>query len=245
MINNITRRAFSSALIATPSIAFAGSYPLNKIGGRNLQISPTLINLGPEDTSAICSVWNNGTVPTTSQIRLMRWTQRNGKNILTPTDEVAASPPTMTVNPGDRQVVRIVNLSAKPRRNETAFRLLLNELPSSKALSGSGVQVLIAFSVPVFLGGTASAPPRLSANIVHIGKQTFLRVHNHGSIHARIVNLDLKAGNRIVFRKMGLDGYVLPETYFDIQIPNSAAQADMATMYIQTTSSPINLRIGA
>lgn len=227
----LTRRAFATSLTATPAVAIAG---------RDLQISPTTLNIGPANTSAVCSVWNNGTVPTSAQVRMFEWTQKNGQDALNPTDEVAASPPTMTVAPHDRQIVRIVNLSARAGTKERAFRLMLNELPSSRALSGSGVQVLIAFSVPVFMPGVSAAPPRLSASIARnaIGRSV-LRIHNHGDIHARLVNLVMGR-----FTHEGLVGYVLPGTYFDVDIPEFATSATTASVNIQTSARPVTMRIG-
>jgi len=188
--------------------------------GHNVEISPTTLDLSGLGSTTTCTVLNNGTVPTSSQIRLRSWYQAYGQDVLSATTSVVASPPFISLAPGARQIVRIANLATSPASSETCYRLLLNELPSAGNLTNSGVTVLIAFSLPVFVAGTDARPPQLTASFaVGPDGRPALRIVNAGDVHARLSDVSYTLQNRRVFMMPGLVGYVLPHSTRDIMLP--------------------------
>jgi fimbrial chaperone protein len=204
----------AGGLVAFP---FAARADESRIQGRDVEISPTTLALrGPGDTT-ICTVLNNGTAQTRSQIRLKAWHQVAGQDVLVDTDDIVASPPFMTVDPGQQQLVRIANLGATPGETEQAYRLLLDELPAPGALTGVGIQVLLEFSVPLFVFGEDASPARLTASFAESSGGIVIRFTNDGDVHARLSNVSYttSAGATPV-RIPGLAGYVLPRATKDL-----------------------------
>jgi fimbrial chaperone protein len=171
---------------------------VSQLLGQNVEISPTTLTLSGPGSTTICTVYNNGGAQTSSQIRLREWYQSYGQDVLIPTEDVVASPPFMTLEPGARQIVRVANLSAQPGASELCYRLLLNELPSPGSLTDTGVTVLIAFSLPVFVTGTDAQPPQLTASF---GESTdgkpVLRILNSGDVHARLADVSYARPRRL------------------------------------------------
>lgn len=226
-----------------PRAGFADS-PRNL--AQNVEISPTTLDLGGPGSTTICTVFNNGGAVTSSQIRLRQWSQAAGQDVLSETSDVVASPPFMTLAPGARQIVRVANLSAQPGASETCYRLLLNQLPSAGSLTNTGITVLIAFSLPVFVAGADALPPRLSASFA-LGEdgKPVLRLVNDGDIHARLANVSYAVSNRPIFNLTGLVGYVLPHAMRDVrlpvdQIPPPGGQLTGLTQ-LQTVATAIDL----
>ena len=214
--------------------------------GHNVEISPTTLNLSGPGSTTTCAVFNNGGVQTSSQIRLRQWYQSEGQDILIETSDVVASPPFMTLDPGMRQLVRIANLTAQPGAAETCYRLLLNELPSIGSLDGSGITVLMAFSLPVFVAGADAQPPQLSASFTqNTQDRPILRLSNTGDIHARLADVSYVLSGRQIFQLPGLAGYVLPHSTRDLLLPVSQVPPPggqlLGQTQLQTSPTPIDL----
>jgi fimbrial chaperone protein len=212
----------------------------------NVEISPTTLGLGGPGSTTTCTVLNNGNALTSSQIRLRQWYQSYGQDVLAETSDVVASPPFMSLQPGDSQVVRVANLSAQPSGAEMCYRLLLNELPSVGSLNNNGVTVLIAFSLPVFVAGANAAPPQLSATFTTgTDGRPVLRLVNAGDVHARLADVSYDAGGKRVFTLPGLVAYVLPHSSRDVVLPLQAVPAPGGALsgqtQLQTVATQIDL----
>jgi len=72
---------------------------------------------------------NEGTTPINAQIRVFRWSLVNGQEKLEPTDDVVASPPSVTLTPKGQYIARIVRVSKQPVAGEESYRLLVDQLP--------------------------------------------------------------------------------------------------------------------
>ncbi|MCB8881561.1 molecular chaperone [Acidisoma cellulosilytica] len=203
----------TAGLLMETRLAFAQPGKL----GQDVQISPTMLALGQIGDTAICTIFNNGTAPTSSQIRIKSWRQEAGQDVLDDTTDIVASPPFMTVQPNQQQVVRVANLSATAGATELSYRLLLNELPSPGSLTGVGIQMLLAFSLPLFISGSDAAPPQLQAQFLRGSDAIILRLSNSGDVHIRLADLayHTKAGARVM-ELPGLSGYVLARSTRDL-----------------------------
>ncbi len=231
------------ALCTLPMVARA-NYP--GLQGQDVEISPTTLSLGSPGDTTICMVLNNGTESTSSQIRLKLWRQDQGQDVLEDTEDIVASPPFMTIDPGSQQVVRIANLGAVPGQYELAYRLLLNELPSQTALTGTQIQVLLAFSVPLFIAGEAAAPPNLTARFADSADGIALQIANSGDVHAKLSNLSYRSrSGSPVFAIPGLAGYVLAHSVKNIstRLKEKPAIGGILVSQTQLTSSPTPIEL--
>jgi fimbrial chaperone protein len=225
----------TAGMILPGGRAFAGAASSR---GSGLDISPILLALGPVGESTICTVDNPGDTAVMGQIRIKSWRQVGGQDVLEDTTAVAASPPIMTVDPGERQIVRLVNLAAAPGPTEQAFRLLLNELPNADTATGFAVRVLIGFSLPVFIPGAGSAPPALQAAFVATPAGIVLRLANHGDIHARLSDLKCRdRTGRPLLQVPELAGYVLCRSTRDFATGLRGIPAPGGTVTVQTQMS--------
>lgn len=207
-----------------------------------LNISPITPTLGAVGDATICTVNNFGGVAAAGQIRLKSWSQADGQDVLTDTADVGASPAFMTVDPGGRQVVRLVNLAAAPGATELSFRLLFNQVPMGAMFSGAGVHILMALSLPLFIPAAHGSPPELQAGFVQGPRSVLLRFTNNGDTHARLVDLVCRdAAGGQVFGVKGLAGYVLARSVRDIKtnLRSLPALGGSVTVQTQLSQTPI------
>lgn len=168
---------------------------------------------------------NAGEEPVTMQIRVYAWTQIDGKNAYRAQNEVIGTPPIFTIKSGEKQLVRLTR-GAPAERTETAYRIVVDEVPVSgaKGAAGTAVNFRMRYSLPLFVHGSAltgsknrpTAPkpqPILSWRIGTDGTGRFLEVVNAGEVHARLVDASFEHEGSRQKIDTGLLGYVLPGSF--------------------------------
>ena len=185
------------ALCLQCAVATAGS----------IQINPIRIELSAAQPSATLTLRNNdpaGSPPAILQVDSHRWTQADSQtDTLEPAAELKATPPLFTLPPGGEQIVRI-GLPGGVRTSavETSYRLIVQQVPQQAPSSSAGLQVLLRFSIPVFvLPADASASGHIEWSLEHDGSALSLSARNSGSRHLRLDGLELRQTR---------DGGVLP-----------------------------------
>lgn len=200
------------------------------------------------------AIWleNNGKSASRIQIRALRWTQANGTDELVAQDHIVVSPPAAEIQPGQRQLLRLIRTVAVPTGKEEAYRILIDEIPGPagagaaqdggagvQADGGAGLAFQLRYSVPLFVSGAgawtredarkhpdskAAGQPVLTYSVQNRQGQRRLVVRNSGPVHARLSQVDYTLAGRKVWTVPGLLGYVLPGAEMLFEIP-AAVQA--------------------
>lgn len=193
--------------------------PLASASG--LQVSP--IGLSLASTAQADALWltNTGSDPVHAQVRVFRWSQVDGKDVLEPSRDLVVSPPMVTIAPGDRQMVRVIRQIAAPTGTEASYRILVDELPID-AGDRPGLKFVLRYSVPVFLMPTDAPAVKaaLQAGWENSPEGPTLRVGNTGNGHAQIADVvwhGAQGEHTVLFA--GLLGYALPGSSMSWHLP--------------------------
>lgn len=123
---------------------------------------------------------NVSDVPTKLQVQTYLWTQVGGKDVLTRTNEIAATPGVVDLPAKSKRVVRIARIGSN-----RYFRIKISELPKAGSQQQTVVGFRLEYSVPyLFLPANAPAP-RLTARMAG----SSLELANPSTAPARITNL--------------------------------------------------------
>lgn len=136
----VTARSLLTAVFVAVAVpAFAAS----------LSVSPTsIIVKAPQNTGLLTLRAGAGEL-TLGQIRVMKMDMKNGKEVLSPTTDVAVSPPAMKLQPNQEITVRLVRKTKKPiRGGKDCYRVLVDQLPTKKP-GGGTVGFVIRQSIPL------------------------------------------------------------------------------------------------
>ncbi|MEH6413970.1 fimbrial biogenesis chaperone [Pseudomonas sp. CGJS7] len=199
-------RAASASLALSVVLALA---PAHAAG---LQVTPTSLTLQARQQAD--GLWLNNTGNTTlrAQVRVFRWVQENGAERFEPSQGLAISPPMIELAPGARQLIRVIRLGPPPAA-ETAYRLIVDELPPEQTPTDNGLQFVLRYSVPVFLApaGDPALRPQLRAQLSFEGDTPWFAIDNRGDQHAQLADLTFvdEQGARHPIAP-GLLGYALP-----------------------------------
>ena len=180
-----------------------------------LQVSPISLTLQAQQNAGGLTLSNTGDDVVNAQVRVYHWSQNDNRNQLIATRALLASPPMITLNPGEQQLIRVIRTSTQPKSTvEDSFRLSIDELPTQPTTKKNGLQFVLSYSLPVFVqSSNTAASPTLQWHLKQqVGVEgVLLQVSNNGAAHAQLAGLYLIDGNnqRIDINK-GLLGYVLP-----------------------------------
>ena len=190
------------ALLAPDSTSFAAS----------LVVSPiNLFVVAPSKAGAI-SISNQNKAPVRLQIRIFRWRQQNGEEVLEPTRDAIVNPPSIIIPPEQTYTIRVARLTPAPTAAEESYRVIIDELPSpvDPNTPGQGVRMLLRTSLPVFFAAKTAAP-KTSWRLWSEGGKLNLEAANSGTRHIKLVDLAIEGPQgRIKFNAAGTNAYVLP-----------------------------------
>lgn len=177
----------------------------------SLMIWPIDPAINPEDKASELWLENRGNATTIMQVRIFSWLQVGGQEQYQTQQQVVASPPMVRLEPGQKQLVRLIKQTPPEAGREMSYRVVLDEIPTPRTPgeNQAGLTFQMRYSVPLFVYGNGvtsdSAKPQLSWQQIDSGGRRWLELTNRGNGHARLSNVTI-GGRRI---GNGLFGYVL------------------------------------
>jgi len=198
-------------------VACAASAPAS---AGSLQVEPVLVDITAPGAASTVTLRNEGTTPIDAQIRVFRWSIVNGKEQLDPTDDVVASPPSVTLTPKGQYITRIVRTSKQPVVGEESYRLLVDQLPDLSQQRNGAVNLMVRYSIPVFFGAPNKKNPTVAWSVAANGDKVTLTARNSGERRLRISALSMRdaAGKSLSFGN-GLAGYALGQSAVSWTVP--------------------------
>jgi len=198
------------------------------ISAATIRLSPVNVEILSHQNASSISLFNQSNESSDLQIRVFEWTQKNGQDQLTPTDEIAISPPFLKLQPNDSYNLRVVRINPAPVSGEKTYRIIIDELPKpiDSRKTAQGVNVLLRSSLPVFVVNK-DAITKLNWKIDPNQEAPSLNISNIGNRHALLSNLTLvdKTENKNYPIKVNtVNGYILAEQARSYSINNFTYQ---------------------
>ena len=213
----------SSALSCLAALALCSGYA----AASGLQVAPVTLTLQHNQRAEGIWLSNSGDSPINAQVRVFHWSQSGYNDQLSSSQGLVISPPMLTIPSGGKQLIRVIR-TGTPVKEEDAYRLSINELPSAGKKKNS-LQFVLHYSVPVFIQppGVENTLAKLQWQIRRNEGRVFLEVNNQGNGHAQLseVSLITAAGSRKKITP-GLLGYVLPGSTMRWALPNGVSQGE-------------------
>ncbi|MGD9804995.1 MAG: molecular chaperone [Hyphomicrobiaceae bacterium] len=181
----------------------------NAAGATSLRVSPVLLDLQAPRQSATLRLRNDEKRDLNVQVRVFRWSQKNGADNYEPTTAIVVSPPATRLASGVDYTVRVVRTSKAPIVAEESYRVLIDEVPTSLVRRSGTVNLVMRHAIPVFFRTQRSPLPKVTWKIVRDGSNVKLVAQNVGGTRLRLSDLNLMQGNGKTYQKKGLLGYVL------------------------------------
>lgn len=201
-------------------------YSLSSLAA-SLQVAPISVAFSPQEKAKEIWLTNTSERPIRAQTRVLIWSQVAGQDQVNPTRDLVASPSITEIKAGEQQLIRIIRIAPQNTAVEQTYRLLIDELPSAgQADAQTGLQLLLQYSIPVFIQPTDSIAMRNGLTLLNQVNFQYqnqqLIVKNNAKSHIRISELTYinPNGERIPLIN-GLVGYALAGQSMRWEIPES------------------------
>ncbi|ARU93510.1 fimbrial biogenesis chaperone [Tatumella citrea] len=238
MLRSLRSKIFIIVSFLLPCFSYAAS----------LQVFPVNINFSPGENVKPIYVNNIGNDPISAQVRVYQWTQVNGNDVLTETQNLVISPPMTAIPAGKQQLLRVIMPSAPADSGEQSYKLVVDELPGTADKSGKhAVRFLLRYTLPVFIN-TPKTALNMSDFVFHLNTHVSperLTIENRGSQHLKLSNVILSSGQHQVTLNRGLLGYVLAHSTRSWSLPKGKYSGStlMFTINDDTTTKTVPIII--
>lgn len=178
-----------------------------------LQVSPVTVTLTAKETADGLTLSNVGDTTVHAQVRVYHWSQDQDGDRLDPSTGLVISPPMVVLEPGGKQLVRVIRTTPAPAEGqpEDAYRVVIDELPVARE-DREGIDFVLRYSLPVFIQPAGEKPaPKLSWSLNKVDGKIGISVANAGLKHAQIADVSIRwPDGRQTVLAPGLLGYALP-----------------------------------
>jgi fimbrial chaperone protein len=239
-------KRFVAALIKTIMCGMlATGLALSSAMAGEFTISPIRIFMSPTDRAVAVTITNESDEPLTMEVDLYNWSQtETGEEQLELSEDIFMSPPVMTLQPRERQVVRLARLSNAPPPEQLTYRLIAREiLPEpGEDFGGGQVQLALALSLPIFI------TPRDSMNDVVCALQNMtpepprILCENTGTAYAQLRELQVSSADGQELLKLEAAKYILPGAKASFNLPEGIALPAGANMLNVTMDDDVQLK---
>lgn len=179
-------------------------------------ISPLRVEFSPRNETQVVRITNEGAKTLSIQVDSLRWSQdQEGNDRFDPAGNVIAVPTVFSVEPGQRQIVRVGILDPAYSQVEQSYRLFFTELAPPATDAEPGVSMRLRISIPAFVAPADDPRPRLSLeSFTRDGDLARVTLKNTGNQHVQVRRLSLHAApsseGQIIESAGGV--YLLPGT---------------------------------
>ncbi|MHC5308361.1 fimbrial biogenesis chaperone [Bartonella sp. LJL80] len=176
-----------------------------------LRVSPVSIDAQAPVSSGTLRMTNSGDKPMMVQVRVFKWRQENGRDIYSRANDVAVSPPMMTLKPHADSVIRVVRTAKTPISSEESYRVVVDQLPDPKlrATSRKAVSFVVRHNLPAFFSPKGEKAANIIWSVAAQKGGYVVTAKNVGNRHIALAQVKLMAGQTVLGQVTGLAGYAL------------------------------------
>ncbi|AQS41896.1 MAG: Fimbrial chaperone [Candidatus Tokpelaia hoelldobleri] len=207
-----------------------------------LRVTPVRINVQAPSAGAAVSLTNTGKRPMSVQVRVFKWTQKDGEEFYTPAHGVAVSPPMLTLKPRSTSVMRILRTDRAAIKGEESYRLVIDQLPDSalRRHKGSAVSFVVRHNLPVFFTAVGQHMPQVTWQAVPVKGGYKVVATNTGSSHMGFASVRLLAGKTVVGQLDGLAGYALAGSKNSFFVPAHGGGRPTRITAVDMNNTPVD-----
>jgi fimbrial chaperone protein len=164
------------------------------VSAQQVSISPLRVTFKGDQQSEILTLRNVSNGPFTVQPKVMKWTQRDGKDVFEPTREVLVAPPIVEVPAGETQIIRLSLRRAPDAKDELSYRVFVQQVAAPQKNNSATLSFSWSLSLPIFVAPLSDvSTPNLEWVGQMNGKNLELAVTNPGVQHIQLKSIKVES----------------------------------------------------
>lgn len=170
----------------------------------DIAILPVGLSLTSGNAKGAITISNRGKENIVLQVETVSWTQTDGQDIYTPTQDLLVNPPLFTIQPGRSQVLRVGLRQPQTNKQEVAYRINLREVPAAtptitnQAADGNNqgnILVLLQVRLPVYIAPTSPVQQHQWQAQRNANGTIAIKLSNTGNTHTLVSEINLRAAD--------------------------------------------------
>jgi fimbrial chaperone protein len=209
---------------------------------QQVSISPLRVTFKGDQQSEILTLRNVSNAPFTVQPKVMKWSQRDGKDVFEPTREVLVAPPIVEVPAGETQVIRLSLRRAPDSKEELSYRVFVQQVAAPQRNNSSMLSFSWNLSLPIFVAplNDVSTPNLEWVGQIN-GKNLELAVTNPGVQHIQVKSI--KVESAVASTSSAQMIYVLGGQTDKLTVTAPAGTSDKVTIVANTDAGEIRREV--
>lgn len=227
-------------------LLFISVQPSEAAVGFNIQ--PLRLDMSARSRTSSLELTNLTDKDIPVQIKVLKWSQEDGKDVLVPTRDIFLAPPITNVKASGKQVIRFRLKKGADVETEKSYRVYVEQIPPSDPRLRAGMEFRIRFSVPLFISPIRYSEPQFTVTTRDTPDGIAVKLQNSGNIHLRVKGITvhkastdestIKSGQNITQAGNSItnNAYTLPGTSQEwlIKLPAGAPPAETLKLGIST-----------
>ena len=156
-----------------------------------ITISPVHLSMSVKKPIISLTVTNDSAKIMTFQTKTVIWSQVNGDNVYSDTNDLMITPPIVSIQANSSQVFRLALFTNSPHLVELSYRVILEDITAELASEENGLSFKFNHSLPFMYAPITPLDSvlwtRCESNVM--GKSC-LRMDNQGNRHAKLVRFN-------------------------------------------------------
>jgi fimbrial chaperone protein len=205
-------------------------------------VSPLRVSFKTEQQSEIVSIRNTSNQTFTVQPKVMKWSQKDGKDVFEPTRDILVAPPIVDVAAGENQVIRIALKRPPESGKELTYRLFLQQVVAPQKQSSAALAFSWNLSLPVFVTtADSSTVASLKWTGSVSGKTMTLTAVNSGSMHVQVKKLRVESSAGVSQSEQMF--YLLPAQQLNLAVPIPAGMGKSVVLVADTDAGEMKQEV--
>lgn len=164
---------------------------LNLLAGTFI-VNPVRIDVSAARPNAVMQIENMSSDAVTLQVHVVTWSSQGAVDQYADTDEILLNPPIFSLEPHQKQFLRLGLRHGNSGALERTYRLILEEVPAPPKPGFSGLTTILKISVPIFSSPGTKVAPRVSWHAERTATGVKIVGINSGSAHLQLRHFELR-----------------------------------------------------
>jgi fimbrial chaperone protein len=183
-------RQLKNFFVAVACVVFATTIA----HAQQVVVSPLRVTFKNDLQSEIISIRNTSKQSFTVQPKVLRWSQKDGKDVFDATRDILVAPPIVEVPAGETQVIRLALKRAPEAGSEMSYRIFIQQVAVPAKEGTTALAFSWSLSLPIFVSATdAAVKPALQWTGTSANKVLTLNATNNGSMHIQVKRIRVES----------------------------------------------------
>jgi fimbrial chaperone protein len=230
------------AAVATAATVTCSLFAASAAFAQQVIVSPLRVTFKNDQQSELVTIRNTSKQAFTIQPRVMKWSQKDGRDLFDATRDILVAPPIVEIPPGEAQVIRLALKRPPEAGNELTYRLFIQQVVAPQASTTAALSFSWSLSLPLFVVAPDSpGSTTLQWTGAVSGKTLSLNAMNTGKMHIQVKKIRVETSAGVSASDQMF--YLLPSQQMNMALPIPGGLGKSITLVAETDAGELKQEV--